>query len=159
MGNRAGKGHNLVLFFLLKKQVIRVTGLYSPGRFNPEIYSPCGFSNKSNSSPFLSRKPSIFCLNVAALTGFSISIFLFLLIVKYSSSRSIPKNRRFDKLAATPVVELPVKRSKTQAPGLVEAKISLVSNESGFCVGCLPQDFSQGAWQAASKRLLSVCSR
>lgn len=45
-------------------------------------------------------------------------------------------------LAAIPVVELPVNGSNIQAFSFVEAKIILAKSGSGFCVGCLPQDFS-----------------
>jgi hypothetical protein len=44
-----------------------------------------------------------------------------------------------------PVVLLPANGSNIHALGLVEARISLVKTDKGFCVGCLPHDFSQGA--------------
>ena len=66
------------------------------------------------------------------MSVFSISNFLRLLSSKNSCSLSIPTNFRPCKLAAIPVVELPVKGSNIQASGLVEAKISLVSTDKGF---------------------------
>lgn len=94
-----------------------------------------------NPALFLLLKPLIFCLKSAAVFGFSISIFRFLLISKYSVSLSIPKNLRLFKLAAIPVVELPEKGSKIHALGLVDARIILVKTDNGFWVGCLPQFF------------------
>lgn len=66
------------------------------------------------------------------ISGFCISNFLFLLSSKNSCSLSIPTNFLPCKLAAIPVVELPVKGSNIQALGWVEAKISLVSTDKGF---------------------------
>lgn len=80
-----------------------------------------------------------------ALDGERISSFRARLIFRKSSDKSIPRYRLSKRLAATPVVLLPAKGSSTHAPGLVEARIALASTESGFWVGCLPQDFSQGA--------------
>jgi len=65
----------------------------------------------------------------------------FTLIFKYSSSKSIPKNLLFNKLAAIPVVLAPVNGSKIHAPDSVEARIIRVKTESGFCVGYLPRKF------------------
>ncbi len=65
-----------------------------------------------------------------------------MLICKYSSSKSIPKNLRSNRLAAMPVVLEPVNGSKIHALNLVEARIMRVKTASGFCVGCLPQFFS-----------------
>lgn len=44
-----------------------------------------------------------------------------------------------------PVVLLPVKGSRIHAPGTVEAWMARATTLRGFWVGCLPQDFSQGA--------------
>ena len=62
---------------------------------------------------------------------------------KYSFSWSMPINFRPNRLAAIPVVQLPANGSRIISPGLVEAKIIRYNNFSGFCVGCLPQVFSQ----------------
>ena len=44
-----------------------------------------------------------------------------------------------------PVVLLPVNGSRIHAPGEVEAWMARATTLRGFCVGCLPQDFSHGA--------------
>lgn len=69
----------------------------------------------------------------------SISSRLALLNLQNSSSCSNPANLRPHRLAAMPVVELPLNGSRTQSPGLVDARIILTSKRNGFCVGCLPQ--------------------
>jgi hypothetical protein len=74
----------------------------------------------------------IFCLYEAAIFWFSISIFRLLLICKNISSWSIPKNLLLAKLAAIPVVLLPVNGSKIQAFGWVDASIILVRTDKGF---------------------------
>jgi hypothetical protein len=65
-----------------------------------------------------------------------------LLISKNSASWSNPRNLRFNKLAAIPVVLLPVKGSKIQALGCVDDKMIRDNTPKGFCVGCFPHDFS-----------------
>src|SRR5699024_12768046 len=51
-------------------------------------------------------------------------------------------NFLFNSLHATPVVPLPKKGSKTIESIFDEAVIILLSKYKGFCVGCLPYDFS-----------------
>ena len=58
------------------------------------------------------------------------------------------------RLAAIPVVELPLNGSRIQSPGVVEARIIRTRRRKGFCVGCLPQVFSQRPM--AGKRQTSV---
>lgn len=74
---------------------------------------------------------------------FSISSLLALLIDRNSSSISNPRYFLSSKFAAIPVVALPLKGSRIYAPGLVLARINLAKIPNGFCVGCLPHDFSQ----------------
>lgn len=66
-----------------------------------------------------------------------------LLIWQNSSDCSIPANLRSQRLAAIPVVELPLNGSRIQSPLSVQDSMIRVKTERGFCVGCLPHDFSQ----------------
>ena len=54
----------------------------------------------------------------------------------YFSSRSMPTKARPRRLAAAPVVPLPVKGSRTISPGRLEASNTRWSRASGFWVGC-----------------------
>lgn len=68
---------------------------------------------------------------------------LALLIWQNSSNCSMPANLRAQRLAAIPVVELPQNGSRIQSPLSVQERMIRVKTERGFCVGCLPHDFSQ----------------
>ncbi len=50
-----------------------------------------------------------------------------------------------------PVVVLPANGSRIHAPGLVEARMMRARRASGFCVGCLPCDFSHLAMADARR--------
>lgn len=76
------------------------------------------------------------------IVGLSNSILRFLLNSTNSDSFSMPRNRRPDKFAAIPVVELPANGSNIQSFVSVFARIMRVNRGTGFCVGCLPHDFS-----------------
>jgi len=100
------------------------------------LYVTLGSFNKFNSNCSVFLKPCSFLRYFLNISSFSISSFLFLLISRYFSSISIPRNFLSNKFAAIPVVLLPANGSKIQAFCFVDARIILVSTESGFCVGC-----------------------
>ena len=52
------------------------------------------------------------------------------------SSNSIPMNLRPNRLAAAPVVPLPIQQSSTRSPSLLDAFMRYSINLNGFCVGC-----------------------
>src|SRR3989344_9138984 len=67
---------------------------------------------------------------------------LFLIMLKYFFSFSIPIEFLSSILATAEVVPEPKNGSKTVSPSLVQAKIILLNNSIGFCVGCCPAHFS-----------------
>lgn len=56
----------------------------------------------------------------------------------YFGSRSMPTKRRPSASAATPVAPLPMKQSRTSAPGRVDERTICRMRSSGFSHGCLP---------------------
>src|SRR6267378_3410121 len=63
--------------------------------------------------------------------------------VRNSALSSQPAALRPKRKAASNVVPLPAKGSRTMSPSLVEARRMRSSRATGFCVGCLPNFFSQ----------------
>ena len=59
------------------------------------------------------------------------------------TSCSMPKNSLPNRFAAIPVVDEPAKGSSIHSFSSVLARMMRVRRANGFCVGCLPHDFSQ----------------
>ena len=62
-------------------------------------------------------------------------------------SISTPSTEREQRIAATAVVPLPVKGSRTKSPSLEEARRMRSRSARGFWAGCLPKRFS-ALWAA-----------